>query len=151
MGTLSPSLTTAPSTSNTLPTTSMDTSPPSPTMARLSTLRLSPLPMLFPTPLPTPFALLSTLWPALSSMQLLLSMLPSTLPPCTVEPARCPTSRCPSPSRESTGPPPSPRPSEPTLPLSTTHPAPSLEPTAGGDLLLLDMELSLVKKLQQPS
>merc|ERR1711863_30622 len=133
MGTLSPSLTTAPSTSNTLPTTSMDTSPPSPAMARLSTLRLSPLPMLFPTPLPTPFALLSTLLP------------------CTVEPARCPTSRCPSPSRESTGPPPSPRPSEPTLPLSTTHPAPSLEPTAGGDLLLLDMELSLVKKLQQPS
>merc|ERR1711910_89362 len=125
------------STSLTLPMTLMDTSPPSPTMAKLSTLRLSPLPMLFPTPLPTPFALLSTLWPALSSMQLLLSMLPSTLLPCTVEPAMCPTSRCPSPSRESTGPPPSPRPSEPTLPLSTTHPAPSMEPTVGVQLLLM--------------
>merc|ERR1712228_546809 len=58
-------------------------------------------------------------------------------PPFTVEPARCPTSRCPSPSRESTGPPPSPRPSAPTLPLSTTHPALSTEPTVGVQLLLM--------------
>merc|ERR1719350_270456 len=57
------------------------------------------------------------------------------LPPCTVEPDKCPTSRCPSLTRASTGPPPSPRPSEPPSPLSTTHPVPSTEPTVGDPLL----------------
>merc|ERR1712055_611589 len=56
------SLTAAPSTSPTLPTTSRDTSPPSPTTARLPTPRLSPLPTLLPTPLPLPVPL-STLLP----------------------------------------------------------------------------------------
>merc|ERR1712203_803894 len=65
--------------------TSRDTSPLSPTTARLPTLRLSPLPTLLPTPLPLP-APLSTLLP--------LSTPPSTLPPFTVEPVRCPTSQC---------------------------------------------------------
>merc|ERR1712117_973565 len=65
----SPSLTVAPSTLNTLPTTSRDTSLLSPTTARLSTLRLSLLPTLLLTPLPTP----STLPP--------LSMPPTLLPP----------------------------------------------------------------------
>merc|ERR1711922_50009 len=128
-------LTAAPSTSSTPPMTSRDMSPPSPTMARLSTPRLSPL----PTPSLSP-APLSMLLPALSSMLL------STPPLSTVELARCPTSLCPSHSRVSTGPPPSPRPSELTSPPSTTLPAPSTELTAGTDLLLLDMELSLVKK-----
>merc|ERR1719500_1044060 len=85
------------------------------------------------------------LLPALLSTLLLLS----TLPPFTVEPGRCPTSLCRSLTREKTGRPPSPRPSEPPLPLSTTPPAPSTEPTAGGDLPLLDTELSSVKKLKQ--
>merc|ERR1719239_1590410 len=74
---------------------------------------------------------------------------PSTLPPFTVEPVRCPTSPCRSLTRERTGRPPSPRASEPPLPPSTTPPAPSTEPTAGGDLPLLDTELSSVKKLKQ--
>merc|ERR1719266_2004411 len=75
----------------------------------------------------------------------------SILPPCTVALGKCPTSQYPSLTRASTGPPPSPRPSEPLLLLSTTPPAPSTEPTAGGDLLSLDTELSSVKKLlQQP-
>merc|ERR1712203_793541 len=95
----------------------------SPTTARLPTPRLSPLPTLLPT-------------------LLLLSTPPSTLPPFTVEPVRCPTSLCRSLTRERTGRPPSPRPSEPPLPPSTTPPAPSTEPTAGGDLPLLDTELS---------
>merc|ERR1739840_39144 len=87
----------------------------------------------------------------LSSTLLLSSMPPSMLPPCTVEPDKCPTSQCPSLTRASTGPPPSPRPSEPLSLLSTTPPAPSTEPTAGGDSPSLDMELSSVKKLlQQP-
>merc|ERR1719234_1716282 len=60
------SLTAAPSTSPTLPTTSRDMSPPSPTTARLSTPRLSPLPMPLPTPLPLPVPL-STL-PPLSTL-----------------------------------------------------------------------------------
>merc|ERR1711874_910510 len=122
------------------PTTSRDTSPPSPTTARLSTLRLSLSPTLLPLPVPS-----STLLPALLSTLLLLS----TLPPCTVEPGKCPTSQCPSLSRVSTGPPPSPRPSEPTSLLSTTLPAPSTELTAGGDLPSLDTELSSVKKLHK--
>merc|ERR1719507_298828 len=66
------SLTAAPSTSPTLPTTSRDTLPPSPTTARLPTPRLSPLPTLLPTPLPLPVPL-STL--------LLLSTLATPLPP----------------------------------------------------------------------
>merc|ERR1719234_2260032 len=143
-----------PSTSPTLPTTSRDMWPPSPTTARLSTPRLSPLPTPLPTPLPLPVPLstllpLSTPLPALWSTPLLLSTLPSTLPPFTVEPARCLTSPCPSLTRERTGRPPSQRPSEPPLPPSTTHPALSTELTAGGDLPLLDTELSLVKKLKQ--
>merc|ERR1711970_290982 len=124
-----PSLTGAPSTSPTPPTTSRDTSPPSPTTSTL---------------LP---ALLSTL--LLWSMLPLWSMLLSTLPPCTVEPGKCPTSQCPSLTRVSTGPLPSPRPSEPTSLLSTTLPAPSTELTAGGDLPSLDTELSSVKKLHK--
>merc|ERR1711990_1007799 len=145
-----PSLTAAPSTSPTLPTTSRDTSPPSPTTARLPTLRLSPLPTLLLLPVPS-----STLLPALLSTLLLLStlplwsMLPSALPPCTVEPGKCPTSQCPSLTRESIGPPPSPRPTEPTSLLSTTPPAPSTELTAGGDLPSLDTELSSVKKFHK--
>merc|ERR1712027_178847 len=111
-------------------------SPPSPTTARLPTPRLSPLPTLWPLPV-------------LSSTLPLWSMLPSTLPPCTVEPGKCPTNQCPSLTRVSTGPPPSPRPSEPTSLLSTTLPAPSTELTAGGDLPLLDTELSSVKKLHK--
>merc|ERR1719234_598584 len=123
-------------------------------MARLSTPRLSPLPTLLPTPLPLPVPLstlppLSTLLPALWSTPLLLSTPPSTPPPFTVEPVRCRTSPCQSLTRERTGRPPSPRPSEPPLPPSTTHPALSTEPTAGGDLPLLDTELSSVKKLKQ--
>merc|ERR1712080_774447 len=78
---------------------------------------------------------------------LLWSTLLSTPPLSTVELARCPTSPCPSRSRVSTGPPPSPRPSELTSPPSTTLPALSTELTAGTDLLLLDMELSLVEKI----
>merc|ERR1711990_729837 len=74
---------------------------------------------------------------------------PSTLPPFTVEPGKCPTSQRPSLTRVSTGPPPSPRPSEPTSLLSMTLPAPSTELTAGGDLPLLDTELSSVKKLHK--
>merc|ERR1712088_1038416 len=87
--------------------------------------------------LPVPSTMLPLLsTPLLSSMLLLSSMPPSMLPPCTVEPDKCPTSQCPSLTRASTGPPPSPRPSE---------------PPAGGDLPSLDMELSSVKKLlQQP-
>merc|ERR1719291_833578 len=127
-------------------------SPLSPTTARLSTPRLPPLHTLFPLPtlLPTPSQLPvpSTMLPLLSTL-LLSSMLPSMLPPCTVEPDKCPTSQCPSLTRASTGPPPSPRPSEPPSPLSTTPPAPSTEPTAGGDLPWLDTELSSVKKLHQ--
>merc|ERR1719242_1795697 len=99
----------------------------------------SMLPLLFMLPLLSmpPLLFMLPLW-----LTVLLSTTPqhqppSTLPPCTVEPARCPTSRCPSPSRESTGPPPSPRPSEPTLPLSTTPPALSTEPTVGVQLLLM--------------
>merc|ERR1719180_96129 len=61
-----------PSTSPTLPTTSRDTWPLSPTTARLSTPRLSPLPTLLLTPLPLPVPL-STLLP--------LSMLATLLPP----------------------------------------------------------------------
>merc|ERR1719464_2436964 len=61
-----------PSTSPTLPTILTDTWPPSPTTARLSTPRLSPLPTLLPTPLPLPVPL-STLLP--------LSMLATLLPP----------------------------------------------------------------------
>merc|ERR1719234_2864797 len=123
-------------------------------MARLSTPRLSPLPTLLPTPLPLPVPLstlppLSTLLPALWSTPLLLSTPPSTPPPCTVEPVRCRTSPCQSLTRERTGRPPNPRPSEPPLPPSTTHPALSMELTAGGDLPLLDTELSSVKKLRQ--
>merc|ERR1711990_747503 len=60
---------------------------------------------------------------------------PSTLPPFTVEPGKCPTSQCPSLTRVSTGPPPSPRPSEPTSLLSMTLPAPSTELTVGVRLL----------------
>merc|ERR1711913_213667 len=97
-------------------------------------------------PLPVPS---STLLPAPLSTLPLWSMPPSTLPPCTVEPGKCPTSQCPSLTRVSTGPPPSPRPSEPTSLLSTTLPAPSTELTAGGDLPSLDMELSSVKKLHK--
>merc|ERR1712172_131455 len=110
---------------------------------------LSPLPTLLPTPLPLPVPL-STLLPAPWSTPLLLSTPPSTLPPFTVEPVRCRTSPCPSLTRERTGRPPSPRPSEPPLPPSTTHPALSTELTAGGDLPLLDTELmSSVKKIKQ--
>merc|ERR1712172_271996 len=109
---------------------------------------LSPLPTLLPTPLPLPVPL-STLLPAPWSTPLPLSTPPCTLPPFTAEPVRCRTSPCQSPSRERTGRPPSPRPSEPPLPPSTTHPALSTELTAGGDLPLLDTELSLVKKLKQ--
>merc|ERR1712172_303977 len=139
MGSLS--LTAEPSTSPTLPTTSRDMLPPSPTTARLSTPRLSPLPTLLPTPLPLPVPL---------STPLPLSTPPCTLPPFTAEPVRCRTSPCQSPSRERTGRPPSPRPSEPPLPPSTTHPALSTELTAGGDLPLLDTELmSSVKKIKQ--
>merc|ERR1712192_155095 len=144
------------------------------TTARLSTPRLSPLPTLLPTPLPLPVPLstlpplstllptplplpvplstlppLSTLLPALWSTPLPLSTLPCTLPPFTVEPVRFPTAPCPRLTRERTGRPPSPRPSEPPLPPSTTHPALSMELTAGGDLPLLDTELSSVKKLKQ--
>merc|ERR1712037_989056 len=134
--TLSPSLTWAPSTSPTLPTTSMDTSPLSPTTARLSTPRLSPLPTLLPTPSPLPVP---------STM-----LIPWSMPLLwTVELYKCPTSQCPSLTRASTGPPPSPRPSAPPSPLSTTPPAPSTELTAGGYLPLLDTELSSVKKLHQ--
>merc|ERR1719234_942794 len=128
---------------------------PSPTTARLSTPRLSPLPTLLPLSMPLP-ALWSTLpplsmpLPALWSTPLLLSMPPSTLPPFTAEPVRCRTSPCQSLTRERTGRPPSPRPSEPPSPPSTTHPALSTELTAGGDLPTLDTELSLVKKLKQP-
>merc|ERR1719234_2526808 len=140
-----------PSTSPTLPTTSRDMLPPSPTTARLSTPRLSPLPTLLPTPLPLPVPSstllpLSTLLPALWSTPLLLSTPPCTLPPFTVEPVRCRTSPCQSLTRERTGRPPSPRPSEPPLPPSTTHPALSTELIAGGDLPLSDTELSSVKK-----
>merc|ERR1712126_716873 len=80
---------------------------------------------------------------------LLWFMLLSTLPPFTVELDKYPTSLCRSPTRASTGPPPSPRPSEPPSPPSTILPAPSMELTAGRDLLLLDTELFLVKKLHQ--
>merc|ERR1711922_93558 len=55
----------------------------------------------------------------------------SMLPPCTVALGKCPTSQYPSLTRASTGPPPSPRPSEPPLLLSTTPPVPSTEPTVG--------------------
>merc|ERR1712172_91040 len=82
---------------------------------------------------------------------LLLSTPPCTLPPFTAEPVRFLTSQCQSLTRERTGRPPSPRPSEPPLPPSTTHPALSTEPTAGGDLPLSDTEImSSVKKLKQP-
>merc|ERR1712066_379898 len=81
-------------------------------------------PLLLPTP-----PLWSTL---LMPLPLLWSTLLSTPPLSTVELARCPTSPCPSRSRVSTGPPPSPRPTE---------------LTAGTDLLLLDMELSSVEKI----
>merc|ERR1712172_81743 len=81
---------------------------------------------------------------------LLLSTPPCTLPPFTAEPVRFLTSQCQSLTRERTGRPPSPRPSEPPLPPSTTHPALSTELTAGGDLPLLDTELmSSVKKIKQ--
>merc|ERR1712172_350380 len=80
---------------------------------------------------------------------LLLSTPPCTLPPFTAEPVRFLTSQCQSLTRERTGRPPSPRPSEPPLPPSMTHPALSTELTAGGDLPLSDTELSLVKKLKQ--
>merc|ERR1712117_597440 len=70
----SPSLTAVPSTLNTLPTMSRDTSLLLPTTARLSTLRLSLLPTLLPTPLPTP----STL-PLLSMPPTLLQPLWSTM------------------------------------------------------------------------
>merc|ERR1739842_108554 len=120
----------------------------------LPTLRLFPLPTLLPTwaQLPVPSTMLPLLsTPLLLSMLLLSStlLLSSMLPPCTVEPDKCPTSQCPSLTRASTGPPPSPRPSEPPSPLSTTPPAPSTEPTAGGDSPLLDTEPSSVKKLHQ--
>merc|ERR1712080_577821 len=121
----------------------------------------SPTPPLS-TPLPITLLLLSTQLmqsPTLSPEWLMLlrwftvllstspqPQLLSTPPLSSVELARCPTSPCPSRSRVSTGPPPSPRPSELTSPPSTTLPAPSTEPTAGTDLLLLDMELSSVKK-----
>merc|ERR550532_1479772 len=144
--TLSPSLTAAPSTSPTLPTTSTDMSPLSPTTARLSTPRLPPLHTLLPTPSPLPVPFTMPLpWSTLPPWSMPLFM----LPPCTVEPDKCPTSQCPSLTRASTGPPPSPRPSAPPSPLSTTPPAPSTELTAGGDLPLLDTELSSVKKLHQ--
>merc|ERR1719430_1660316 len=67
-----PSLTAAPSTSNTPPTTLRDTSPLSHTTARLPTPRLSLLPTLLPTPsapsstllpLSTPATPLPSLWP----------------------------------------------------------------------------------------
>merc|ERR1739848_762902 len=93
-----------------------------------------PLPLFMLPPWPTPLP-----W----------SMPPSTLPPCTVELDKCPTSLCPSLTRASTGPPPSPRPSEPPSPPSTILPAPSTELTAGGDLLLLDTELSMVEKIHE--
>merc|ERR1739840_94799 len=71
----SPSLTAVPSTLNTLPTMSRDTSLLSPTTARLSTLRLTLLPTLLPTPLPTPPTLampptpLPPLWSTMDKLQ----------------------------------------------------------------------------------
>merc|ERR1712210_414067 len=110
------------------------------------------LPTLLPTPSPLPvpstMGVPSTMLLPLST-PLLWSMPLSMLPPCTVELDKCPTSQCPSLTRASTGPPPSPRPSAPPSPLFTTPPAPSTELTAGGDLPLLDTELSSVKKLHQ--
>merc|ERR1719420_1463023 len=110
----------------------------------------TPLPLPVPSTMPLPLSMpLLLSMPLPWSMLLLWSMPPSTLPPCTAELDKCPTSLCPSLTRASTGPPPSPRPSEPPSQLSTTLPAPSTELTAGRDLLLLDTELSLVKKIHQ--
>merc|ERR1712080_379792 len=78
---------------------------------------------------------------------LLWSTLLSTPPLSTVELARCPTSPCPSRSRVSTGPPPSPRPSELTSPPSTTLPAPSTELTVA---VLLSPTLVMSDMLLMP-
>merc|ERR550532_559457 len=140
--------------------TPLPTTTPAPT-SRLPRLTTAPPPGLDLTPSPSLTAAPSTS-PTLPTTSRDTSPLSPTtarlstprlspLPSCTVEPDKCPTSQCPSLTRASTGPPPSPRPSAPPSPLSTTPPAPSTELTAGGDLPLLDTELSSVKKLHQHS